>query len=41
MQNLYSNHTTTPQAFYGPFSGTNRVSWCHNRTSGLYGARED
>jgi len=33
--------TTTPQPFYGPFSGTTQVSWCQKRTSGLYGARED
>ena len=33
--------TTTPQPLYGPFSGTTRVSRCQNRTSGLYGARED
>jgi len=33
--------TTTPQPFYGPFSGTTRVSQCQKRTSGLYGARED
>jgi len=33
--------TTTPQSFYGPFSGTTRVSWCQKRTSGLSGARED
>jgi len=32
---------TTPQPFYGPFSGTNRVSRCQKRTSGLYGASED
>jgi len=30
-----------PQQFYGPFSGTTRVSRCQNRTSGLYGASED
>ena len=36
-----SHHTHTPQPFYGPFSGTTRVSWCQKRTSGLYGARED
>jgi len=30
-----------PQPFYGPFSGTIRVSRCQKRTSGLYGARED
>jgi len=30
-----------PQPFYGAFSGTTRVSWCHKRTSRLYGARED
>ena len=29
----------TPQPFYGPFSGTPRVSRCQKRTSGLYGAR--
>jgi len=29
-----------PQPFYGPFSGTTRVSRCQKRTSGLYGARE-
>jgi len=28
------------QPFYGPFSGTTRVSRCQKRTSGLYGARE-
>jgi len=33
--------TTTPQPFYGPFSGTTRVRRCQKRTSGLYGARED
>jgi len=32
-------NTTTPQPFYGPFSGTTRVSRCQKRTSGLYGAR--
>ena len=34
--------TTTPhtQPFYGPFSGTTKVSWCQ-KSSGLYGARED
>ena len=31
----------TPQPFYGPFSGTTRVSRCQKRTSGLYGVRED
>jgi len=30
-----------PQPFYGPFSGTTRVSRCQKRTSGLYGARGD
>jgi len=30
-----------PQLFYGPFSGTTRVSQCEKRTSGLHGARED
>jgi len=30
-----------PQPFYGPFSGTTRVSRCQKRTSGLYGARRD
>jgi len=34
------NHTT-PQPFYGPFSGTTQVSRCQKRTSGLYGTRED
>ena len=34
-------NSTTPQLFYGPFSGTTRVSQCQKRTSGLYGARED
>jgi len=33
-------HTYT-QLFYGPFSGTTRVSQCQKRTSGLYGSRED
>jgi len=32
------NHTT-PQLFYGPFSGTTQVSRCQNRASGLYRAR--
>jgi len=32
---------TTLQPFYGPISGTTRVNLCQNRTSGLYGARED
>jgi len=32
-------HTHT-QPFYGPISGTTRVSRCQKRTSGLYGARE-
>jgi len=27
--------------FYGPFSGTTRVSRCQKRTYGLYGVRED
>jgi len=31
--------TTTPQLFYGPFSGTTWVSCCQKRTSVLYGAR--
>jgi len=35
------HHTTTPQPFYGHFSGTTPMSWCQKRTSGLYGARED
>jgi len=30
-----------PQPFYGPFSGTTRVSRYQKRTSGLHGARED
>ena len=29
-----------PQPFYGPFSGTTRVSRCQKRTSGLYCATE-
>ena len=33
--------TTTPQPFYGPFSGTTWVSRCQKTTSGLYGARRD
>jgi len=33
--------TTTPQPFYGPFSGTTQVSQRQKRTSGLCGARED
>jgi len=33
-----THHTTT---VLRPFSGTTRVSRCHNTTSGLYGARED
>jgi len=36
------NKGTKPQLFYGPFSETNRVSWCQKKaSSGLYGARED
>jgi len=38
---LATEYHHTPQPFYGPFSGTTRVSRCQNRTSGLYGARED
>jgi len=45
---LYNYHTPwmmqlwpRPHPFYGPFSGTTRVSRCQKRTSGLYGARED
>jgi len=34
-------HHTTPQPFYGPFSGTTRVSRCQKITSGLYDAKED
>jgi len=34
-----SFHATTPQPFYGPFSGTTWVSRRQKRTSGLYGAR--
>jgi len=37
---IYSPDSTPPQPFYGPFSGTTRVSRCQKRTSGLYGARE-
>jgi len=29
-----------PQPFYGPFSGTTRVSRCQKRTSGLHDARK-
>jgi len=32
---------TTPQPFYAPFCGTNRLSQCQKSTFGLYGARED
>jgi len=32
---------THTHPFYGPFSGTTRVSRCQNRTSGLHSARED
>ena len=39
------NHTgttpTTAQPFYGPISGTIRVSWCQKITSGLRGAGDD
>jgi len=38
---LTTTTITTPQPFYGPFSGTTRVSRCQKRTSGLYGARGD
>ena len=38
---LFEETITTPQKFYGPFSGTTQVSRCQKRTSGLYGARED
>jgi len=34
-------YTWNTQPFYGPFSGTTRVSWCQKRTSGLYGASGD
>jgi len=33
--------TTSPEPFYGPFSGTTWVSRCQKRTSGLSDARED
>jgi len=34
-QQIVSNHhTTTPQPFYDPFSGTTRVRRCQKRTSG-------
>jgi len=36
---MYHTHTHT-QPFYGPFSGTTRVSRCQRRTSGVYGARK-
>ena len=35
------HHHTTPQPFYGTFSGTTRVSLCQKRTSGIYGAGGD
>jgi len=38
---LLTTSPPPPQPFYGPFSGTTRVSWCQKRTSGLYCARED
>jgi len=41
MQNAKSKQTHKPQLFYGPFSGTTRVSRCQKRTSELYGARGD
>ena len=37
----YLSAPPPPQPYYGPFSGTIRVSWCQKRTSGLYDARED
>ena len=33
--------TVLPQPFYGPISGTTRVSQRQKKTSGLFGARED
>jgi len=41
MAPLYWIPPPPAQPFYGPFSGTTRVSQCQKRTSGLYGARED
>jgi len=41
LKDMDSTTTTTPQPFYGLFSGTTRVSQCQKRTSGLHGARED
>jgi len=41
MIKLVMSLTTTPQPFYGPFTGTTRVSRCQKKNSGLYGARED
>ena len=38
---VYTHTHTHTQPFYGPFSGTTRVSQCQKRTSGLYGAKED
>ena len=32
---LYMHLLKPPQPFYGPFSGTTRVSQCQKRTSGL------
>jgi len=34
-------YCTTPQPFYGAFSGTTWMSRCQKKNSGLYGARED
>jgi len=42
-QTQLTGNVTTPQPFYGPFSGTTRVSRCQNLEENfwLYGARED
>ena len=41
LHQFVSKHSPPPQLFYGPLSGTTRVSRCQNRTSVLYGARKD
>jgi len=41
MGQIRDTTTTTPQLFYGPFSGATQVSRCQKRTSRLYGARWD
>jgi len=41
IQCLIHVHHTHAKPFYGPFSGTTRVSRCQKRTSGLHGVRGD